>query len=227
MAKRPDAGEVNTRLVRPGFMDAATAAALAWEMLACTVRRLSTRLEVVLAVSPDGAGPELSRRLGRPDLRVVDQGGGDLGSRLGRVWRAVGLDRPLAFFGIDSPDLPGRAVEAIGPALAECDAAIGPTPDGGYWALAAGRHHPPLLRDIDWGSGSVYDQTRARAARGGVTVACLPLWPDVDRPEDVWALRERLRAGSGADTGEATNADDALRTLAHRLDELLQGTPQP
>jgi hypothetical protein len=220
MAKLPEPGRVKTRLVASGALDDAGAAALAWALLECTTERLAARMPIVIALGADATGALADRtiraRLPRLSARIVPQGDGSLGARLDRVWRLLAGVGPLAFFGTDSPDLPAEAVGAIRPALARADAAIGPSTDGGYWALAALEHQPALLRGVDWGTAAVYDQTLRRADEAGITVVELPAWPDVDRPEDLLALRRRL-AGPGGAASEAP-----LARLAARLDEILE-----
>ena len=170
MARRPEAGLVKTRLTVGGDFDHRAAADLAWAMLRCTFQRLAARTEVLLAATPDGAGDEIRRTLALGSIRTVDQGSGDLGQRLDRVWRLVGPDRPIAFFGGDSPDVPAAALDAIAPALEQADIAIGPTADGGYWTLAAASYAPAVLRAVDWGGPCVYDQTRRQAEEAGLIV---------------------------------------------------------
>lgn len=205
MAKMPAIGAVKTRLTVPGAcgraMGARAAVEVAWAMLACTAARLGRGGRLVLAVTPDGSGTEVARRLEagtRP--RIIDQGPGDLGRRIDRVWRTLGTQRPVAFFGADSPDIPDAVLAEIPAALLSADLAIGPTHDGGYWTLAAASHHPAVLDQIDWGSSNVYDQTCRRAAEAGLMVHQLPAWRDVDIQEDVDALRTRLK-DSGIKSG--------------------------
>jgi glycosyltransferase A (GT-A) superfamily protein (DUF2064 family) len=222
MAKRPAPGRVKTRLIEPGRIDAETAAALASAMIACVATRLAARWPLVVAVDPD------LERSGWPDdaaatlfdagaVTLVEQGDGDLGARIDRVWRHVGVDRRIAFFGGDSPDVPDAALAAIAQALDGADVAVGPTSDGGYWTLAAAGYHPAVVQRIDWGGRSVYDQTCLQAERAGIALRSLPPWFDVDRPDDVQALRTRLARPDG-------NAEPALGRLARRLDTLLDGS---
>jgi rSAM/selenodomain-associated transferase 1 len=228
MAKRPDAGQVKTRLSAEGTFTPQAAAELAEAMLRCMARRLESAADdLVLAVSPAGCGEQLARDLGLGPVRVLDQGDGDLGRRLDRVWRAVGTNRPVAFFGSDTPDVPDSSLEEIPAALAASDVALGPADDGGYWTLAATGHQPALLTDIDWGGACVYDQTRRRAADAGLTVRALPMWHDVDRPQDVEALCRRLRqrtGGVGAVVG-GRDLSEPLGQLAERLDALCLPIP--
>jgi glycosyltransferase A (GT-A) superfamily protein (DUF2064 family) len=220
VAKDPAHGAVKTRLQAGGVYAPHLAAEVAEAMLRCIaarLRRLPGRL--VLAVSPDGTGPDLAARLGIEDTECLDQGDGDLGERLDRLWRQVGVDTPVAFFGGDSPDVPDAALAGISGALARADVAVGPTADGGYWTLAAASYRPEVIRNIDWGSGHVYDQTCRMAAETGLVVAPLPIWHDVDRPQDVDELRLRLREHGSRGGGEQTGPTP-LGRLAERLESL-------
>ncbi len=219
MAKDPRGGSVKTRLVTGGWT-AVQASDVAEVMLACIARRLrEAARSLVLAVTPDGAGPALADRLGLDPIDIVDQGSGDLGRRLDRVWRAVGTERAIAFFGADSPDVPASLLSAIPTVLAGCDVAVGPTSDGGYWTLAARTHNPAVLEGIDWGTAHVYDQTRRQAVAAGLVVGALPPWHDVDRPADVDALRVRLRTLLDGPPNRPDNTDP-LRWMAAQLDGL-------
>jgi len=224
MAKRPEPGRVKTRLIEGG-LDPRTAADIAAAMLNCTVRRWLPRGTVWLAVTPDGSGEALRTSLRLPGVPVIDQGPGDLGQRMARVWREVAPDGPVAFLGIDSPDVPLGHMSAVASALRQADAALGPTGDGGYWALAARTHLPALVERIDWGRPIVYDQTRRRAREAGLRLVELPSWHDVDDMADLAALRARLSRSKAA-AGAPSDDDPApLLELARRLDALLVRTP--
>ena len=218
MAKCPAHGNVKTRLASDGVLAPETIREIAWALLRCTVHRLDQELDVVVAVSPDGAGPVLRERLERPALKITDQGAGSLGERMDRVWTGVRAEGPVAFFGTDSPDAPVETLRELGAILQRADVAIGPTGDGGYWTLAAGRHQPHLLHQIDWGTSTVYDSTCRRAEAKGLRVQPLPAWHDVDHRADLEALRRRL-----PEPGARPLADHQrpLLELAERLDTLL------
>ncbi len=227
MAKRPEPGAVKTRLVGPGGFAPEAAAQLSWAMLWCTAQRLcSASPRVILAVSPDGCGRELAEALGVEFTQIVDQGAGDLGRRLERGWEVVGGKEQIAFFGVDTPDVPVSALREIPHALANHDLAVGPTKDGGYWTLAAGAFHPEVIRGIDWGSDRVYDQTRQRAAEAGLEVYALPRWYDVDQPSDVEALSQRLEERLGSSPTGSVD-ERALRRLAEQIRILTKPSASP
>ena len=226
MAKDPSVGGAKTRLSGGGWT-AGQASEVAEVMLRCIAHRLQEAARsLVLAVTPDGAGQALADRLGLDAIDVVDQGSGDLGRRLDRVWRVVGTEVPIAFFGGDSPDVPVSLLSAIPTTLAGCDVAVGPTTDGGYWTLAARTHNPAVLTGIDWGTAHVYDQTRRQATAAGLVVGALPAWHDVDRPGDLDALRVRLRELFTDPPGRPNNAEP-LRWMAAQLDRLRPAETPP
>ena len=219
MAKDPRPGGAKTRLTAGGWT-AGQASEVAEVMLRCIAHRLREAARgLVLAVTPDGAGRALAERLGLDAIDVIDQGSGDLGRRLDRVWQVVGTEGPIAFFGGDSPDVPASLLSAIPTTLAGCDVAIGPTGDGGYWTLAANTHNPAVFEGIDWGTAHVYDQTRRQATVAGLVIRALPPWHDVDRPADLDALRVRLRELLNGPPGRPNNAEP-LRWMAAQLDTL-------
>lgn len=217
MAKAPIPGQVKTRLIGVELTPD-HASAIAAAMTRCIVLRLARRGRVWLAISPDDAAHLFTKEVRAAADRVIDQGAGNLSRRIERVWSLLEEDQPVAFFGIDSPDVPDAALDELADSLVDHDLAIGPTPDGGYWTLAARSRHPAVVRDIDWGSQIVYDQTVARARTAGLSIASLAEWPDVDEPHDVEALMQRLRDG-----GHPMNGPRQRLLLS--LETLLRGTP--
>lgn len=149
---------------------------------------------------PDPDPGELADR--HPDVRVRRQHGSDLGERLAGAFEAVfgeGPDRAVVV-GSDHPTLPAGLIETAFSRLDEAPAVLGPTPDGGYWGLGLRSTAWPearrLFEDVPWSSGAVLATTRERARSAGISVAELPCWYDVDRPEDLGRLREDLTPGT-------------------------------
>jgi len=220
MAKAPVAGRVKTRLVDPAGVDAMAAADLARRMLRCTIERLLVRGgAVVLAHAPDDAGPSIHDAVltdgldGADRVRLVPQGGGDLGERIARAWTTAAGDGPAAVLGMDSPDAPAAALDDVPAWLDRFEAAVGPTEDGGYWILAARRRPDPLLADVEWGTDRVFARTRARAVAAGWTLGEMPRWYDVDSPADLPPFAARLEA---ARDERAPAAFDACRAWLAR-----------
>jgi len=220
MAKRPAPGVVKTRLIGP--LTPQQAALTHCALRDATLNRLTRwansqnqRPTLILAET----GPPVQDVQAFPEPSIaqawqrVEQGEGDLGQRIENVWRDIGRG-PTVFFGIDSPDVPCAALDAVIAAMADADAVLGPTRDGGYWCLAAGQPQPPLLRRIDWGSEQVYDQTHAAGRNAGLRTADAPMWHDVDDADDLAQLIARLNDPSfTADEPALMELRDRLQTI--------------
>ena len=93
--------------------------------------------------------------------------------------------------GTDCPALTPDLLRQAANALAAHDAAVVPAEDGGYVLIGMRQAAPQVFADVDWSTGRVMAQTRARLAEiGWRWQEFAPLW-DVDRGEDL----ERLNAG--------------------------------
>ena len=221
MTKPALPGRVKTRMIGnpPAGLDAHLAAQVHAAMLHCVAERTTQVYfsQYVMAIDGGRLNVPKAQPIDIPQAwDIRDQGRGDLGQRLDYVWRSLGPE-PVVFLGTDSPDVPLAAIEAARTALTQADAALGPVDDGGYWALAAVRYLPELIRGIDWGTANVYHQTREAAQRAGLSVVDLPAWHDVDSPADLAALRLRLCNAS----------EPALVRLARDLDQVCPPNPKP
>jgi len=143
--------------------------------LSHTFRRLGSdrRWKTWLAVTPDRSGPW------PPQFGVVPQGKGDLGQRLARV--AKQLPRgPLLIIGSDVPGIPRGFVTQAFRLLGSHDAVVGPSTDGGYWAVGLRRR--PLgidpFRAVRWSTQHALDDTLANLKDR--SVAKLPCLEDID-----------------------------------------------
>lgn len=224
MAKAPRAGEAKTRLA-PALTQG-EAAELAACMFADAVSlALYVCQRVVVAYAPADARPVLEEALrahapkiadGRRRIPWLKQRGEDLGARLARVFEQAadeGLG-PVLALGADSPALPPASLTSALEALAEgrADVALGPTDDGGYYAVGLSAPAPGLFDAVEWSTPRAYAQTAQGAARLGLRLLELPRWYDVDTPADLL----RLRAELSADEDARRRAPATYRwTLAH------------
>ena len=218
VAKPPIPGRVKTRLI--GHLSPRQAAAVHAAMQRCIMERVAEWIsgsgDLVLALDTTISGSNRPAVTHPPGWRRIDQGGGDLGERLAFIWQRIG-GGPAVFLGTDSPDVPMGALKSILPALGRADAVIGPVRDGGYWVLAARAARSQLLSGIDWGTDRVYHQTHEAARRAGIGLVDIDSWFDIDTPDDLQALRRRLRRpADGSDDGAR---DPRLVRLAAELDQ--------
>lgn len=121
----------------------------------------------------------------------ISQRGRDLGERMHHALTAE-LDKAdyAAVIGSDCPGLDGSTLDRAFAELERgADVVLGPARDGGYYLIAMRRADPRLFANMRWGHSAVYVETLRRARRGGLRVASLPVLRDVDRPEDLVAVR--------------------------------------
>ncbi|PKQ12036.1 MAG: hypothetical protein CVT70_11210 [Alphaproteobacteria bacterium HGW-Alphaproteobacteria-1] len=182
MVKEPRPGRVKTRLGRDLGMTAA-----AWwfrHQVARLLRRIEDpRWRLVLAVSPDRAG--MQSRVWPAHLPRVPQGAGDLGDRMGRIFRSL-PPGPVCIIGADIPGITRARIVRAFAALGQHDAVIGPAPDGGYWLIGLSRSAAVparLFEGVRWSS----PHARADTLRslGAARVAQIDTLRDVDEARDL------------------------------------------
>jgi rSAM/selenodomain-associated transferase 1 len=216
MAKAPRAGEAKTRLVPPLTRAEAAALAACFVRDACATARLAAS-DVLVAYAPSDGRASLEPILADAPALWLEQRGADLGARLASAAAeafAQGFG-PVVLVGSDSPTLPPDFLRAALDALASgaADVTLGPTDDGGYYAVGLGRPAPRLFRSVGWSSPRALADTAANAARLGLRLAQLPRWYDVDTPADLRRLREEL----AADEHARARAPSTSRWLQARL----------
>lgn len=206
-------GRVKTRLI--GDLTAAEAAGLHAAFLEDLLGRLREgdfELRLAWALDPEDevpAGP----------VPGVRQQGDDLGERLYRALSAAAAESgAVAALGSDHPALPlaivHRAFETV---EAGADVVLGPAEDGGYYlvALRAGAVARRLFEDIAWSTERVLPATLERCRELGLAVELLPEASDVDTPEDLRRLAERMAV---SDLG-CPRTRDLLQSLGYLRSE--------
>ncbi|MCH2486240.1 MAG: TIGR04282 family arsenosugar biosynthesis glycosyltransferase [Erythrobacter sp.] len=113
------------------------------------------------------------------DVRVIEQGDGDLGARMARV------PAPALIVGSDCPAVTPELFRAAACELAEREVVIGPASDGGYYLIGLARPMPFLFEDMEWSTETVFAETLARLAARGIGPAVLPELDDIDTPDDL------------------------------------------
>jgi rSAM/selenodomain-associated transferase 1 len=184
MVKEPHPGRVKTRLGRDIGMTAA-----AWwfrHQSGSLIRRLGRdpRWQTVLAVSPDHEG--LASRVWPWHLPRWPQGAGNLGHRMGRIFRRAPKG-PVVIIGADIPGITPALIARAFAALGNHDAVFGPAPDGGYWLIGlkrGARPVPPRIFDaVRWSSATALADTKA--SLGTAKIALIDTLRDVDRAADL------------------------------------------
>jgi rSAM/selenodomain-associated transferase 1 len=142
MAKTPSAGRMKTRLAK----DIGVSEALRFYryQLTRTCRILSNHpgWELVLSRSPDHGKSSPAVLVDK----VIEQGAGDLGTRMQRLFDRVGRG-PLIIIGADIPGITPMMITNAFHLLKGHDLVFGPAIDGGYW-LVGQRRMPRVKKRI-------------------------------------------------------------------------------
>lgn len=209
-AKVPRPGRVKTRLTPA--LTPREAARLYAAFLRDTLRqvvRLETDVRLYLAPPLPEGGVE-----GLPsNVALHEQEGDGLGMRMMRAVEETleeGYNQ-VVVMGSDHPTLPlsflQEAYQSIQEPRSLC---LGPTEDGGFYALGMSTFYPQLFEGMTYSHSQVFGDTLARASSTDARVTVLPEWYDVDTPEDVGRMLADLEKGPA----DAPNT----RRLATRLD---------
>jgi rSAM/selenodomain-associated transferase 1 len=209
----PTERSVKTRL-RP--LLGAEGAAMLYEafledtMQLCARVREAGRISIALWVDGD-EDFRVSRWSEALEAEVQRQPAGDLGVRLDAAF-ARGLEdhERVVVIGSDIPTLPlVRIVEAFN-GLAHDEIVVGPSNDGGYYAIGAAHPVRPRFDRVAWSTPSALaDTLRANEA---YRVSLLSPWYDVDEESDLAVLRAHLSM-----TPEAAPATSkALARIDHK-----------
>ena len=195
MAKRPQAGEVKTRLCPP--LTPEEAATLAECFLLDKLDQVGRLPGVArfVAFSPPDAEDFFQTRTGEA-FSLLPQRGADLGERLADVSdRLLGAGfSATMIIGTDSPTLPDTVLHEAHEVLGSdhADLVLGPAKDGGYYLIGLRRPSRSLFHEIAWSTDTVLSQTVARARKVGLRTHLLPAWYDVDVEPDLRRLARDL-----------------------------------
>ena len=102
----------------------------------------------------------------------------------------------------DTPTLPTAFLQQAIELIASPDAVdivLGPSDDGGYYLIGMRALHRELFVDMAWSTSSVLPETVRRAEALGLKIAWLPMWFDIDMPEDLQRLRTTLAQTEGVE----------------------------
>jgi rSAM/selenodomain-associated transferase 1 len=226
-AKAPIPGQVKTRLCPPLTPD--EAATLHGSFVLDTLERTKAAaaafkltFDRYLACAPSSAHVFFRIMEERQGVRLVDQVGDDLGSRMNQAFEtlfAQGYTHGL-IVGTDTPSLPLERFQQALAALESHDLVLGPALDGGYYLIGLNRPIPGLFTEIPWSTEQVLALTQEKAGALGLKTALLAPWRDVDTIDDLQALIEAGVADAKRPKREqsfSSRTAGALQLLAKRL----------
>jgi len=154
-----------------------------------------------LCVDPDPLDPAWDSLLPAQHMRVTAQGEGDLGARMARAARrSIQLGEKVLLIGTDCPGLDAARLRAAAAALADHDAVIHPTEDGGYALLGLAKFDSSIFERMSWSTGEVAAQTVERIGALGWSLHVGDTLRDMDEPADLassYPDGSRLSRGRG------------------------------
>lgn len=187
-AKPPTPGTVKTRLAAAVGPVAASRLAAAflrdtWD----AVLRLPWARPILATTGP-GTGLE-----GPADAATWLQGDGDLGARLERVLgRALTGHAAAIAVGADSPATIAARLPQARMVLAQTEAALGPTADGGFDLIGLRECPLGLFDALPWSRPDTCRRMTERLREASLGVGLLETGFDVDHPSDLDLLRRAI-----------------------------------
>ena len=148
----------------------------------------------LIAYYPEDAGEKIATWLGA-DNDYTPQIGANLGAKMSNAFRQV-FEREVSravLIGSDFPDLPAEIISEAFSALKIKHAVIGPAKDGGYYLIGfrLDTFSSAVFDGIPWSTAEVFERTMSIFTREGLDIHQLPIWRDIDRPEDLVGLVEQ------------------------------------
>jgi uncharacterized protein len=142
------------------------------------------------------------------DIRLFVQEGENLGDKMRRAIQdrfAEGYQR-VVIIGSDSPSLPASYIyRALG---SDKDMVLGPSTDGGYYLIGMRGKVVEVFNGVTWGTETVLRETCAHLEQNGSSLELLPVWYDIDSPEDLKFFKthldliEKSGLGKAGETGK-------------------------
>ncbi len=181
MAKTPVPGKCKTRLCPPCTYE--QAATLAEVALRDTVDVVSATPALRRVLVFDGPAPRWLPR----DYTVIPQRGMGLGERLAAAFEDAG--GPSLLVGMDTPHLSQRLLRRAATILSRSatDAVLGPSIDGGYWAVGLRVPDPRVFLGVPMSDAATGAAQWERLRELGLRTKLLPALRDVDLFEDALA----------------------------------------
>jgi uncharacterized protein len=144
-----------------------------------------------IGITPSNKSGFFTGMLGS-DIRMFVQEGENLGDKMRWAIQdrfTEGYER-VVIIGSDSPSLPASYIyRAVG---SDKDMVLGPSTDGGYYLIGMRGKVVEIFKDVNWGAETVLQETCEHLVQNGASLELLPVWYDVDTPEDLKFFKTHL-----------------------------------
>ena len=140
-----------------------------------------------------------------PTFEVIEQRGQGLDERLAAAF--VDVAEPALLVGMDTPQLTAAILDDALETLEGADAVLGPTFDGGFWAVGLKKPLAAAFVGVPMSTTETGWTQRRRLERLGLQVVTLPPMRDVDYISDALDVAARTTNSRFAATLRALDLD--------------------
>jgi len=192
--KEPEIGKVKTRITP--FLSESKCLSLYKAFLkdSLSLGKKVTADMKILAYDSGKAKPTYLSRLGK-DFNLHKQKGRSLGEKMHDAFLHAKDKKAskIVMIGTDCPTFPKSYIEKAFRMLDKKDVVLGPALDGGYYLMGLKKPCFALFRGIKWSTNSVLKDTIHRARKFHNRIGMLKAVRDIDKPEDLIALKSELK----------------------------------
>ncbi len=181
VAKAPQPGKVKTRLCPPLTFEQAAELYTGFLLDTVELAQSVSGCEVKI-VCPTAQDAQALAGLIPVEVEYIVQPEPGLSAALATSFReclAAGY-RAVFCISSDNPTLPVAYLNQAVARVTETDVVLGPSEDGGYYLIGAGRLFPTLFENMEWSTNRVLGETARRIEEAGLGHYSLPLWYDLD-----------------------------------------------
>ena len=190
MAKVPRAGNVKTRL-QP-FLSAEQCISLSEAFLEDAIEKAKKSTDILIIAFSPAEEREYFDRFSDENLILIEQNGADLGEKMFNAFEFAfqkNLDS-VVMIGTDSPTFPDDYLKQAFEFLYTSDAVLGKTEDGGFYLIGLRKLDEFIFNNVEWSSPQTFHQTVQNLEKLQFSLQELPIWYDIDEPQDLEKLRK-------------------------------------
>ncbi|MEO8074117.1 MAG: TIGR04282 family arsenosugar biosynthesis glycosyltransferase [Acidobacteriota bacterium] len=196
MTKVPRAGNVKTRL--QSFLSAAQCVSLSEAFLEDAINKAKGRANNLITAFSPSSERDYFTKFENDKFTLLEQKGENLGEKMFNAFQfAFEHDSDaIVMIGTDSPTFPAEFIHLAFENLKNADAVLGETEDGGFYLIGLRTLRKEIFSGVEWSSAKTFEQTTENIRKVGLKLFHLPIWFDVDFPEDLVKLRNNLTENS-------------------------------
>lgn len=190
-SRAPEAGKVKTRLIPAlGKQGAAELQQrMSRHIIDLVFQAQFTNIEI--QCQPDSKHDFFTHLLNDYCVELNAQNGDDLGQKMAHAMQqALSQHNYAIIIGTDAPALSKEYIrQAFEQLRSGIDVVLGPAEDGGYVLIGCSSFKAEIFKNISWSTEHVYKQTLKRIIDCDMTYHELDMQWDVDRPQDLYRLK--------------------------------------